>query len=46
MLSSTASDISTEGKRTQVKPEDIIMAVKEMGFNNYEDELRDYLKQV
>jgi len=43
-LSSTANDISKEHKRSKVTAEDVFSALKELGFENYEEQLRDFLK--
>ena len=43
-LASTATDISKEQKRSKVSAEDVFKALKELGFENYEEQLRDYLK--
>ncbi len=43
-LASTANDISKEHKRTKVTAEDVFKALKELGFENYEEQLREFLK--
>ena len=43
-LASTANDISKEHKRSKMTAEDVFTALKELGFSNYEEQLRDFLK--
>ncbi len=43
-LASTANDISKEHKRSKVTAEDVFKALKELGFENYEEQLREFLK--
>ena len=43
-VSATASDISKEKKRSKVNPEDVFGALNELGFQKYEDQLREFLQ--
>jgi histone H3/H4 len=43
-LSSTANDISHEHKRSKVTAEDVFSALNELGFDKYEEPLREFIK--
>ena len=43
-IASTASDISKEHKRSKITAEDVFKALNELGFENYEEQLREFLK--
>jgi Holliday junction resolvasome RuvABC DNA-binding subunit len=43
-LASTANDISHEQKRSKVTAEDVFSALNELGFDKYEEPLREFVK--
>ena len=40
----SSSDICTEKKRSKMSGEDVFTALKELGFDKYEEELREFMK--
>ena len=40
----SANDIAKEKKRSKITPEDVFTALKELGFDKYEDELKEFLR--
>lgn len=43
-LASTANDICHEHKRSKVSAEDVFCALNELGFDKYEEPLREFMK--
>jgi hypothetical protein len=44
LLTFRATDIAKEKKRTKVTGDDVITALNELGFNKFEDALKDFIK--
>jgi hypothetical protein len=40
----SANDIAKEKKRSKITLDDVFTALKELGFEKYEDELKEFLK--
>ena len=40
----SANDIAKEKKRSKITADDVYTALKELGFDKYEDELKEFLK--
>lgn len=43
-LSYRANDIAKEKKRTKITADDVFTALKELGFDKYESELKEFLR--
>ena len=39
-----SADITAEKKKNQIKAEDVYQALRELGFEKYEDELREFME--
>lgn len=40
----SASDIAKEKKRSKITPEDVFTALQELGFESYQQELREFMR--